>query len=211
MGLFGIGTFQSLSGGTTYSDGGSSSSSTTAKPPFQVVPLPPPIATELGETYDYYSRLLTITSGPTSGIAPIGPYSGTSGGTYGYVLDTRVRAPSSVVWTPAPEIGLDATGISIIRGWPAMTWTYNTLRPDYWYYLYTLYQQSARELGPFQYLVLLQYPDPQNSGAISQNLARWDPPAQSYRTVGAYFGVTLNFTYIGYTTLSPSTQIVTLS
>lgn len=139
------------------------------------------------------------------------PLSGTYGGTYGYVLDTRIRAPASVVYTPPDEIGLDGTGLSVVRGYPALTWEYNTLRPDYWYYLMNIYNQSARTLPGFQYLVLLQYPDPLGSGTLVQNLARWDPPTQSGRTVGAYMGTQLHFAYIGQAVLNPNTPIVTLS
>lgn len=148
---------------------------------------------------------------PTQPFQLFNPYSGFYGGTYGFVLDTRIRAPQQVVWTPAPEVGLDPTGVSVVRGYPQVTWSYTTLRPDYWYYLYQAYLQAARTIAAYQYLVLLQYPDPLAGGAIVQNLARWDPPTMQNRTIGAFVGVTLTFTYVGIATLSSATPVVVLS
>lgn len=167
---YGIGTYQSISGGITYEQGF-----------------------------------------PTQPFQNYNPYAGTYGGVYGYVLDTRIQAPAQVSYTPIPEIALDGTGISIVRGWPSMTWQYPTMKPDYWYYLRFLWSQSARVPAGFQYIVLLQYPDPTGSGSLLQSLARMDPPVQSQRTVGAYQSVQLKFTSIGQETLTPGTPIVVLS
>lgn len=166
---FGIGTYQSVSGGTTIGSG------------FSTQPL------QLNH-----------------------PYGGIYGGTYGYVLNTKIRQPGSVQYHPAPEVGLDGTGKSIVRSYPAMQWQYSTLRPDYWYYLQQIYQQSTRTPSAFQYLVLLQYADPQGSGGTIQSLARMDPPTHASRTVAAYTNVTLTFTYIGMFALLPSVPIVVL-
>lgn len=170
MGQFGIGTYQSISGGTTV---------------YQGAPVQP--------------------------FQNINPLGGTFGGTYGFVVDTRIRSPQQVMPTPAPEIGLDAVGNSIIRGFPSTTWNYNQVRSDFWYYMLFLYNQSARNLAAYQYLVLIQYPDQANDGAITQKLARMDPPTQQYRDAAAYHNIQLKFTYIGQATLNPNTPIVVVS
>ncbi len=146
MGLFGIGTFQSVSGGIIIGGGWPTT-------PFQL-------------------------SDPNAGVF---------GGTYGFVLDTRIKPPQTTEYVPAQEIGLDATGVSVVRGYASMTWSYTTMRPDYW-------------PPGFQYLVLLQYPG--EDGANVQTLARMDPPTQSDRTVGSYNGAQLHFTYLGHATLA---------
>lgn len=169
-GLFGIGTYQSISGGTVYAGGF-----------------------------------------PTSAFQLGNPYAGTYGGQFGYVLDTRIRAPKQVQYLPAGEIGMDSVGTPVVRGYPQMLWTYSALRPDYWYYLINTYNQSGRTVPGFQYLVLLQYPDTSGNNNPVQVLARWDPPTHGARTVGAYLSIQLKFTYLGQLTLVPGTPIITLT
>lgn len=173
MGQFGIGIYQSMSGGTVVDNGAPATS----------------------------QGAFSLTS----------PLAGTYGGTYGFVIDTTIRAPVNVGYTPAPEIAMDSLGYSVVRSYPSMVWGYTTLRPDYWYYLLNLYRQSSVAPAPFQYQVLLQYPDPFGSGDLLQTLARFDPPTFSDRDVGAYYGVTLNFTYMGQQQLDSLTPIMILS
>jgi hypothetical protein len=170
MGLFGIGTWQSISGGTTYREG---------------------MRTQLFQNID--------------------PYSSVYGGTYGFGLYTNIRAPQEVMWTPAPEIGLDLVGTSVVRGYPQMTWSYHQMRPDYWYWLKFIYKQSAYNQPQFQYLVLLQYPDSTQGNTLTQTLARMDPPIQNNRGAAAYTGIQLKFTYIGQFALAPGTPIVVIA
>lgn len=137
------------------------------------------------------------------------PWSGVYGGTYGYRVDTSIPPPNQVMMTPAAQLGIDTGGIVIVRGYPQLTWSWGTLRPDRWYQLFRLYKQSAQAPIGFQFLVLLQYPDPtQTNGSITQILARWEPPTHSNRDVGAYYGVTLQFTYLGQLQLNPGVLIV---
>jgi hypothetical protein len=155
----------------------------------------------------------TIGDGFMSPVGPIFrltyPYSGVYGGTYGFVLNTIMRQPKVQVYTPAPSIGLDGTGLPVIRGYPVMTWSYSSLRPDYWYYLKNLYILSGCNQAAFQYLVLLQYPDESNAANPPvQTLAYWDPPVHAFRDVGAYWGVTLTFRYLGQTQLQSGIGIV---
>lgn len=163
-------------------------------------------------TYQSLSGGITIGSGfPTAPFQLRHPYAGTYGGTYGFVLDTTIRAPNGVQWVPAPEIGLDGYGNSVIRGYPQLQWTWPTLRPDAWYRFMMIYQQSQRTPPGFQSLVLLQYPDPNGSGVLFQQLAHMDPPTFSMRTVSVFTGIQLKFTYIGQATLNPGTPIQVLS
>jgi len=165
MGLFGIGTYQSLSGGVTVGGG------------WPAVPF--------------------VLADPNAGVF---------GGTYGFVIDTRIKAPQQTEYIPAQEIGLDATGVSVVRGYPSITWSYTTMRPDYWYYLQQAYIQSGRTPPGFQYIVLIQYPA--EDGSTVQILARMDPPTHSDRTVGSYNGVQLRFTYLGQATFSGQIQFL---
>jgi len=174
MGLFGIGTYQSIAGGVQVGNGW--------------VPVSQAAATTLRN-----------------------PYDGVYGGVYGYVLDMRIRAPKQVVHTPAPVISLDNLGQPVVRGYPQVTWAYSTLRPDYWYYLLNIYNQSARQPPGFQYQVLLRYPAPDGFNTPMQALARMDPPVHSFRTVAVYAGVLLRFTYIGQAVLNTSAQILVFS
>lgn len=139
------------------------------------------------------------------------PFSGIYGGTYGYVLDTTIRAPKYVQYLPAQSIGNDELGNPVVRSYPQMTWQYTTLRPDYWYYLKNLYKLSGNAPPGYQYLVLLQYPDQSGNNVPVQTLARWNPPTQGNRQVGAYYNVQLTFTYLGQAQLSPGVQIVMLA
>ena len=106
----------------------------------------------------------TVGSGFMSTTGPIFhlqyPYSGVYGGTYGFVMNTLFRMPKVYQYVATPSIGLDGTGLPVIRGYPSMTWSYSTLRPDFWYYLKNLYFLSGCNQASYQYLVLLQYPDP---------------------------------------------------
>ncbi len=170
MGLFGIGTYQSLNGGNPVNGGF-----------------------------------------PTQAFQLLPPNAGVYGGQYGYVLDTRIRAPKSSVYTPAPLIGLDATGTPVVRGYPQLTWQYSQMRPDFWYYLLNIYNQAARTPPGYQYLTLVQYPDQSGNNTPIQQLARMNPPTHAYRTVGAFFGVTLLFQYVGQTQLLPGTPVTVLS
>jgi hypothetical protein len=168
--VFGIGTYQSLSGGAIFGEGVQRSFSSVHH-----------------------------------------PYAGIYGGTYGFLLDTTIRSPQQTTYTPAPEIGLDATGVSVVRGYPSIVWSYTTLRPDFWYYLKWLYWQSAMNTPPpYQYLVLVQYPDTSGYNNPVQVLARMDPPTHSYRDVAAYYGATLTFKYIGQAQIIPGTPITVI-
>ena len=168
--VFGIGTYQSMSGGTTYAEGVQHSFSSVHH-----------------------------------------PYAGVYGGTYGFLVDTTIRAPQQTTYTPASEIGLDATGISVIRGFPQIVWSYTTMRPDFWYYLKWLYWQSAMNTPPpYQYLVLIQYPDTSGYNNPVRVLARMDPPTHSFRDVGAFYSVTLTFRYLGQAQLLPGTPITVI-
>jgi hypothetical protein len=146
--------------------------------------------------------------GPSLRVA--NPYSGTFGGTYGFVLNTIMRQPKVHQYTPAPSIGLDGTGLPVIRGFPTIVWAYSSLRPDFWYYLKNLYQLAGSTPAGFQYLVLLQYPDESNPNGNTpiQQLAYWDPPAHAFRDVGAFYGVTLTYRYVGQLQLSPNAIVV---
>lgn len=148
------------------------------------------------------------TKGPSLRVAH--PYSGTFGGTYGFVLNTIMRQPKVHQYSPAPSIGLDGTGVPVVRGFPTIVWAYSSLRPDYWYYLRNLYQLAGSTPAGFQYLVLLQYPDESNPNVNTpiQQLAYWDPPAHAFRDVGQYAGVTLSFRYVGQAQLVPGTVII---
>jgi hypothetical protein len=170
VGSFGIGTYQSASGGTTVGSG-------FPNAPFQLVQ----------------------------------PYAGTYGGTYGFVLDTTIKQPHDVTWTPVPEIGIDGVGNSVVRGFPQMVWNYPLMRPDQWYQFQWIYQQTARMSPGFQYLCLIQYPDPFGSGALIQQLAHIDPITMSNRTVAVFNSVQLKFTYIGQAQVTPGTPITVLS
>jgi hypothetical protein len=138
------------------------------------------------------------------------PFSGIYGGPYGYVLDTTIRAPKFVQYSPAQTIGNDSQGSPVVRSYPQMVWQYSTMRPDYWFYLKNLYKLSGNAPPGYQYLVLLQYPDQSGNNEPIQVLARWDPPTQGQRQVGAYYNATLKFTYLGQAQLSPGVQVVVL-
>jgi hypothetical protein len=148
---------------------------------------------------------------PTAPFQLVNPYAGVYGGTYGYVLDTTIKAPHDVTWTPAPEIGIDGIGNSVIRGFPQMTWNYPIMRPDMWYKLNFIRDQSARVSPGFQYIVLLQYPDPFGSGVLAQQLAHFEPITSENRMVAIFNGVQLKFTYIGQVQLVIGTPITVLS
>lgn len=172
MGLFGLGVWQSISGGTSYSTGAPTTSTL---------------------------------------FHPLDPAGGQYGGSYGFGLYTNIRQPQEVFFTPAPEVGLDLTGNSVVRGFPSMVWSYHQLRPDYWYHLKYIYLLSGHNLAAYQYLVLLQYPDQANSNQITQVLARMDPPVHGARLASNFSSVQLKFTYIGQQVLNPGTPIVTLT
>jgi hypothetical protein len=143
----------------------------------------------------------------------VNPLAGIYGGTYGYVLDTTIRAPTQISYTPAPEIGIDGIGVPIVRGYPSFVWTYNLLAPQYWYQLIAIWKQSARVPPGFEYLVLLQYPDTiTSSGTLIRTLARMEPPVCSNgRTVSVFEGVQLTFRYLGQSQLIRNTPITVLS
>lgn len=136
------------------------------------------------------------------------PFGGSWGGLYCFLLDTSIRDPKNVVVTPPTLLGLDSLGTPVVRGYPQMTWGYSTLRPDYWYYLLYTYKQAQMTPPGFQSMVLLQYPQGDASDSFVQVLARWDPPSFSGRSVGAYTGVTLRFTHLGFAQLDPNVPIV---
>lgn len=163
-------------------------------------------------TYQSISGSTQVDQGfPTQPFQLASPFAGNYGGTYGFVLDTTIRAPNSVQWTPAPEIGLDGYGASVTRGFPQISWQWQLLRYDAWYQFMMIYQQSARTQPGFQYLVLLRYPDPLGSGILAEQLAHMDPPTFSSRTVAVFNGVQLKFTYIGQASLDPGTPIQVIS
>ncbi len=163
-------------------------------------------------TYQPISGGTLVGSGfPTAPFQLVSPYAGNYGGSYGYVLDTTIKAPHNVVWTPAPEVGIDGVGNSVVRGFPQMVWDYPIMRPDMYYKILFLQQQSAKVPPGFQYIVLLQYPDPFGSGVLAQQLAHFDPITVSNRTVATYQGVQLKFSYIGQVSLIPGTPITVLS
>lgn len=163
-------------------------------------------------TYQPTSGGVVVGSGfPTVPFSLHHPSSGVYGGTYGFVLDTTIRAPSAVQYTPAQEIGLDGYGSSVIRGFPQLMWGWNTLRPDLWYQFQMIFAQAYRTTPGFQGMVLLQYPDPAGTGTLIQKLARMDPPIHGDRIVSVYEGVQLKFTYIGQAVLNPGTPVTVLS
>lgn len=170
-GVFGIGTYQSVVGGTIFETG----------------------ATTIGAPN-----------------AILHPYGGNYGGVYGYVLDTTIRPPQNTEYTPAQSIGLDTTGLVVSRGYPIITWTWGTLRPDHWYYFMNVWKQAQYAPPGFKALVLLQYPD--TSTNIPQlTLARMEPPTHSSRDVGAFSGTTLKFTYVGQAYLPAGILVQILS
>jgi|SRR5467141_1120289 len=148
---------------------------------------------------------------PTAPFQLTHPYSGVYGGMMGYVVDTTIKAPANVVWTPAPEIGIDGVGNSVVRGFSQMTWTYPIMKPDMFYKIMFMYDMSAKAPFGFQYLVLTQFVDPLGSGVLAQQLVRWDPITCSDRTVSVFLGVVLKFTYVGEAALVPGTPITILS
>ena len=155
----------------------------------------------------------TVTGGgfPTIPYQLSHPYAGVFGGTYRYVLDTTIKAPGSVSWNPAPEIGIDGVGNSVIRGFSQMTWTYPIMRPDQFYKLQFLHNQSAKTPAGFQYIVLVQFSDVLGSGTLAQQLARWDPITVSNRTVSAFYSTQLHFSYVGEAALLIGTPITVLA
>lgn len=173
----------------------------------------------LAPTDILYSYDVAQTSGATlvgSGFvsAPFAlaaPGSGIYGGQYGYVVYTTVRGPKVMQSIPAQSIGNDNMGNPVVRGFPQQVWNYSSLRPDYWFYFKWLYKLAGTAPAGYQYLVLLQYPDQSGQNNPVQQLARWDPPTHAYRTVGAYLGVQLKFTYLGQALLDPDTPIVTVT
>lgn len=183
-----------------------------ANPAFFV---PPTTAVRCGiGTYQplFGSASLSVGGGfPTSPGTVFHPYAGLYGGTYGYLLDTTIKQPQETQYTPAQEIGLDTVGVSVVRGFPQIVWTYTTMRPDYWYYLQWLYLKSARVPAGYQYLVLVQYPSQDGLNTPIQQLARMNPPIYTNRTVASFNGVTLTFTYVGQAILDSSVQIQVLS
>jgi hypothetical protein len=150
----------------------------------------------------------TIGSGfPNAPFQLVHPYAGTYGGNYGYVIDTTIKSPNEVQWTPAPEIGIDGIGNSVIRGFPQIEWDYPIMRPDHWYKLKFLRNQSAKVPPAYQYIVLLQYPDVFGSGVLAQQLARFEPITFSSRTSAIFQSVVLKFTYVGQAQLLSGTPI----
>jgi hypothetical protein len=163
-------------------------------------------------TYQSISGGTTVGSGfPTAPYQLAHPYAGVFGGSYGYVLDTTIKAPTTVTWTPIPEIGIDGVGTSVTRGFSQMTWTYGIMRPDMFYKLQFLRAQSAKAPPGFQYLVLLQFPDVLGSGILAQQLARFDPITVAERIVSVFYSVQLHFSYIGEAALLIGTPISVLS
>lgn len=142
--------------------------------------------------------------------AIIHPWGGVYGGLNGYVLDTTIRPPQSTTYAPAESIGLDTTGLAVVRGYPQITWTWGTLRPDHWYYFLSIWKQAQYAPPGFKALVLIQYPE--TSTNIPQViLARMEPPVHSNRDVGSFTGVTLKFTYVGQAQLFPGVLVQILS
>jgi hypothetical protein len=166
-----------------------------------------------------YHYEVGITRGPTvvgNGFVPAPgtlapPSSGIYGGQYGYVIYTTVRGPKLAQPQPAPTIGNDNLGNPVVRSFPSTVWSYSSLRPDYWYYFKWLYKLAGTAPPGYQYLVLLQQPDLSGNNVPIQQLARWEPPVASYRTVGAFLGAQLTFTYIGQAILGPNVPIVTVT
>ena len=141
---------------------------------------------------------------------PIHPWAGSWHGLYGFVLDTTIRHPQQVVYTPATQVGIDGSGVVVVRGFPAMTWSWTTLRPDYWYALIFTYKMAYGAPPGFKGLVLLQYPDT-SSNTPQLVLARMDPPTHSSRDVGSFQGVTVHFSYLGQALLAPGMLVQILS
>lgn len=139
------------------------------------------------------------------------PWSGVYGGSYGYAIDTTIYPPQEASYTPPGSIGIDTLAHIVVRGYPQITWTWTTLRPDFWYQLFRIRQLAARTPLSYQYLVLLQYPDPLQNGAITQMLARFEPLTHSSRDNAAYHDVTAKFTYVGQLMLDPSVPIQIIS
>lgn len=91
-----------------------------------------------------------------------------------------------------------------------MTWTYDTLRPDYWYYLHNLWALAQRTPPGFQSIVLIQYPLSDGTNTPIYSVARWDPPTHSNRDVGAYYNIVLTFRYMGLYQVPPGSFIQVL-
>jgi hypothetical protein len=141
---------------------------------------------------------------------PVHPYGGTYGGVYGFVLDTTMRRPQQMSITPAASVGLDTTGLVVVRGYPQMTWTWDIVRPDYWYYYQYIYKQAQYAPPGFKGLVLLCYPDT-SSNTSQLILAQMDPPTHSARDVGSYQGMTIHFSYLGQAVLAPGLLLQIIS
>lgn len=163
-------------------------------------------------TYQPLSGYTSVGAGfPTAPFQLVQPYAGNYGGTYGYVIDTTIKSPNQVQWTPAPEIGIDGIGNSVIRGFPQVEWDYPIMRPDHWYKLQAIRVQSAKVPPAYQYIVLLQMPDPMGGGTLAQQLARFEPITFSSRTMAIFQGVVLKFSYVGQAQLVAGTPITILS
>lgn len=135
------------------------------------------------------------------------PWSGIYGGTYGYAIDTTIYPPKQVTYTPPASIGIDTLSNVVVRGYPQISWSWTTMRPDRWYQLFRIRQMAARTPLSYQYLVLLQYPDPLQDGGITQVLARFEPLTHSSRDGAAYYDVAAKFSYVGQLVLEPSVPI----
>lgn len=120
--------------------------------------------------------------------SPFAPYAGAL--TLTYYED--IRPPSGIVHTPPPVLGIDLAGGPIVRGYGTMSWSYEFLRSDEWYYLSHILSLGRRS-GRF---CRISWPDPQ-SGTVSDASARIEPVTGISRAVGGMSNLTLTFSHLG--------------
>lgn len=110
-----------------------------------------------------------------------------------------IRDPNGVTLTEPPMAGVDVGLYPTFRGYTSMTWTYNLIRSDEWYYLYYIWRFSRQTAGGNGGHIWIQWPDPQ-SGQIQTVNGRWDIITSAQRDVGAFSNVTLQFNRLGIDT-----------
>lgn len=197
-GDFGIGVYQSISQGQYY--GGS---------PLSYIPYMVPGNSQGSINPATYQGGVSLSNVVAS--APTNPWSGLYGGTYGYALDTSVPSPNRATYTPAQETGIDTLGSPVVRGYPQISWSWSTLKADAYTYLQSLYQLAGHSPYGYQYVVLLQYPDPLKTSGVTQVLARWEPITHGDRDVVVFHNVVCKFTYVGQLQLDASVPVVLAS
>lgn len=109
---------------------------------------------------------------------------------------TDIRDPNRVTLTPPPLAGTDIGRYPTYRGYSAMTWTYDLIRSDEWYYLFYLWRLSRQTAGNYGGHIWIQWPDPE-SGKLERVTGRWDLITSAQREVGAFTNITLQFNDLG--------------